>query len=53
MDWEKLLEQNLPLLLAALPALKPVIKNIILQHLDEILDAAFKAIAEGAAKQVH
>lgn len=50
MDWEKLLAQNLPLLLAALPALKPVIKSIILAHLDELLDAAFKAIADAAAK---
>ncbi len=50
MDWEKLLSQNLPLLLAALPALKPVIKKMIIDNLDEILDTAFKAIADAAAK---
>jgi hypothetical protein len=32
-----------------LPALKPVIKQIILDHLDEVLDAAFKAIEDVAA----
>jgi hypothetical protein len=46
-DLGPILKELLPLVI---PKLKPVVKQIILDHLDEVLDAAFAAISDAAAK---